>query len=78
MASAAEQSLKQLIDEGCPVHPEDVAVLSLYLTSHSKRFGAYVLSDTEPPTRDAILSWQFPMTTPTSGNAWAVGASETK
>lgn len=37
------QCLEELVREGYPVHREDVAALSLYLTYHIKRFGDYIV-----------------------------------
>jgi Tn3 transposase DDE domain len=41
--------LNGLRAEGHPVHPEDVAALSPYLTHHLRRFGDYVLDLSPPP-----------------------------
>jgi len=37
------EALQKLEQRGYPVHPEDVAHLSPYLTEHLQRFGDYVL-----------------------------------
>ncbi len=41
--------LAELLTEGFPVHQEDVAALSPYLTTHLKRFGDYVIDLETPP-----------------------------
>jgi len=41
--------LAELLAEGFPVHQEDVAALSPYLTTHLKRFGDYVIDLETPP-----------------------------
>ena len=50
--------LAELRAEGFPVHREDVAALSPYLTTHIKRFGDYVIDlGTHPqPLTDIALS----------------------
>ena len=37
------QCLEEIVREGYPVHREDVAALSPYLTYHIKRFGDYIV-----------------------------------
>lgn len=41
--------IRQLKREGYYVVPEDLSVLSPYLTEHIKRFGDYIIDFEEPP-----------------------------
>ncbi len=41
---------------GYPIHPEDVARLSPYLTEHLQRFGDYVLKLRQLPSEEDALS----------------------
>jgi hypothetical protein len=55
------EQLKQLIEEGYPVTPEDIATLSPYVTSTIKRFGDYVLNvDAEVPELEGAWTWEGP------------------